>query len=284
MLAVLLALGASAAWGGADFLGGLTSRKLGSALGVTVLSEGVAMVAALVVLLVVRPDWPGADFLFYAALGGVLEAIAIGALYRGFTLGAMGVISPIAACSGIIPVAFGIVVLGEDLSTFVAVGLPLTFVGVLAVAWTPGAAADASGKLASGVGLALIAAVGFGGFIVVIDEAVARSDVVWSVAVARFTLVLAAGLVMAIARPSLRGASRYALPLIALGLFDFTAVLLVAAATAQGLLAVVGVLAALYPVITLLLARFVLGERLRVSQRLGTVIAFAGVALIASAA
>ena len=60
--------------------------------------------------------------------------------------------------------------------------------------------------------------------------------------------------------------------------------LLLAAATTHGLLAVVGVLAALYPVVTVLLARFVLGEQLRVSQRVGTLIAFVGVALIASAA
>lgn len=280
MLAVVLALGASASWGGADFLGGLTTRRVGSALVVTVLSEGVAMIAALVVLLAVRPDWPGTDFLVLAAFGGVIEAIAIAAIYRGFSLGAMGVVSPIAACSAVVPVAFGIAT-GEALATMVAIGIPIALIGVVAVAWTPGVAGEPGGRLAAGVGLALIAALGFGGFIVVIDEAVARAGVIWSVAVARFTLVAAAGLAALVVRPSLTGASGHAWPLIAVGLFDLTAVMLIAAATAEGLLAVVGVLAALYPIITLLLARFLLGERLRASQRVGTAIAFVGVAMIA---
>jgi drug/metabolite transporter (DMT)-like permease len=120
--------------------------------------------------------------------------------------------------------------------------------------------------------------------VVAINEAVALAGVVWSVAVIRTTFVLATGLAALAVRPSLRGASRFAKPLVALGLLELSAVLLLAAATVEGLLAVVGVLAALYPIITLLLARFVLGERLRVSQRVGTVIAFVGVALIASAA
>ena len=283
MLAVVLALGASASWGSADFIGGITSRRIGSALAVTVLSEAVAMLAALVILGVVRPDWPGPEFLFFAGIGGVFEAVAIAALYRGFSIGAMGVVSPIAACSAIIPVVFGIA-LGESLATLVAIGIPLALMGVIAVAWTPGAAGAAGGRLAGGVGVAIVAACGFGGFIVVIDEAVARSDVVWAVAVARFTLVLAAGVAALVVRPTYSGAREAAVPLAALGILDLTAVTLLAAATEQGLLAVVGVLAALYPIVTLLLARFILGERLRVSQRVGTVIAFIGVALIASAA
>jgi drug/metabolite transporter (DMT)-like permease len=250
---------------------------------VTVLSEGVAMIVALVVLFAIRPDWPGTDFLALAAFGGVIEAIAAVAIYRALSFGAMGVVSPIAACSAIVPVAFGIA-MGEALATMAAIGIPIALIGVIAVAWTPGGVGEAEGRLATGVGLALIAALGFGGFVVVLDEAVARAGVVWAVVVARFTLVAAAGLVALVVRSSLSRASGHALPLIAVGFFDLSAVFLIAAATAEGLLAVVGVLAALYPIVTLLLARFVLGERLRASQRIGTAIAFVGVAMIAATA
>ena len=244
-------------WGGADFIGGITSRRLGSVLVVSLLSEAVAMVVAIAILLIVRPELPGAGFLPFAVLAGLLEAIAIVSLYRGLSLGAMGVVSPITACSAIIPVAFGLA-LGESLSTAVALGIPLAFIGVVAVAWTPSETDDSGGQVSAGVGLAVIAAAGFGGFVVVIDEAVAQAGVVWSVAVARTTFVLATGLAALLVRPSLRGASRFTVPLVALGLLELSAVTLIAAATAEGLLAVVGVLAALYPIITLLLARFVL--------------------------
>jgi drug/metabolite transporter (DMT)-like permease len=282
LLAVVLALGASVAWGGADFLGGLTSRRLGSVLTVVLISEAAAAVAIVAVLLVARRGFPGPEFLPFAVIGGIVEAVALVALFRGLALGAMGVVSPIAATSAVVPVMFGIAG-GESLATLVVVGIPLAIIGIGVVAWTPDGGGG-TGRIATGVGLALVAAAGFGVFVVTLDESVARADVIWAVLVARIVLVAVIALAALAVRPTLRGSGRFVPTMIALGLLDLCAVLLLAAATTQGLLAVVGVLAALYPVVTVFLARFVLGERLRASQRVGTVIAFAGVALIASAA
>ncbi len=283
MLAVVLALCASISWGGADFLGGVMTRRIGSALTVILISEAAAAAAIVLVVLVSGQGWPGSDFLPYAIIGGIIEAVAIAALYRGLALGAMGVVSPIAATSAVVPVLFGIAT-GESLVTLVAVGIPITIIGVIVVAWTPGAGGAATGGLAAGVGFALVAAAGFGSFVVVPDEAVSRSDVIWTVMVGRVFLVAAVAVAAIFARPRLSVSTDLMPALVAVGLLDLTAVLLLAAATTHGLLAVVGVLAALYPVVTVLLARFVLGEQLRVSQRVGTLIAFVGVALIASAA
>jgi len=84
--------------------------------------------------------------------------------------------------------------------------------------------------------------------------------------------------------PALGGAARLLPALAAFGLLDFAAVTLITVATTKGMLAIVGVLAALYPIVTVAPARYLSGERLRASQGVGTVIALAGVALISSTA
>jgi drug/metabolite transporter (DMT)-like permease len=283
VFAVLLALGASLSWGGGDFIGGLTSRRLGSALTVVLLSQFAALTLFCVVVVALRPNLPGSEFLPYAVLAGFIEAVALAALYRGLAVGAMGVVSPIAAGSAIIPVGVGLAS-GEALTGLQAAGVPLALIGVALVAWTPGEPGAITGRVAAGVGLALLAAAGFGGFLVAIDAAVERADVIWSVFVARVSMVAFVGLAALATRPQLAEAAPLAPALIAAGVLDLGAVTLIAAATTQGLLAVVAVLASLYPIVTVLLARFVLGERLRASQRVGTAVALLGVAMISAGA
>ena len=94
------------------------------------------------------------------------------------------------------------------------------------------------------------------------------------------TLLLAVALV----RPELPREPRTIGIVVAVGLADLGANACFAAATNEGLLSVVAVLSSLYPVVTVLLARAVLGERVRREQGVGIVVALAGVALIASGA
>ena len=128
----------------------------------------------------------------------------------------MGVVAPIAALSATIPLAFGLAA-GESLSTLEAAGVLLALVGVAMVAWVPGAIGAARGHVAVGVGLALVAAVGFGSFFVAIDGAAERGDVISSVFVNRLTLVAAVGGAVLLIRPNLSGAAPLAVPLIAIG-------------------------------------------------------------------
>jgi drug/metabolite transporter (DMT)-like permease len=94
------------------------------------------------------------------------------------------------------------------------------------------------------------------------------------------TLLIIAGF----ARPSMR-IERSLLPaLLTIGCFDVLANSLFAVATNHGLLSLVSVAGSLYSAVTVLLARFVLGERLARPQRVGVLIALAGVALIAAGA
>ena len=76
---------------------------------------------------------------------------------------------------------------------------------------------------------------------------------------------------------------RAVLPLIVgVGVFDTGANVLVAAATTFGAVGIVAVLSALYPIVTVVLAWLVLGERLGAAQRAGGFVALAGAALVAA--
>jgi len=131
-------------------------------------------------------------------------------------------------------------------------------------------------------GLAALAALGFGIFLLLIDRAAAH-DHAWAVAAARTggaSLLLAGVLYARPGLPPARGVTLVAL--LAIGFFDILANSLYAVASTHGLLPVVSVAASLYAAVTALLARFVLGERLAPTQRGGVVLALVGIVLIAA--
>lgn len=273
MTFVALGLAASLLWGGSDFLGGFASRRA-SVAAVVVAAQVVGITAILLAVRAAGEPWPGPGPFAFAMLGGVAAGIAIVAFYRALAAGVMGVIAPIAALGVIIPVAAGVIG-GDRPGLAAATGGALAFAGVLVA--SRGAGAGGAG----GVGMALVAACGFGVFYVFLDHA-ADGGALWSVVGARaasIPLVAVAALVMGMSlRPP-----RAAFAVIALaGLVDALAVLSFAAATSRGPLSIVAVLGSLYPIVTAALAAAVVGERLTRMQWLGSAFAMAGVVLIAA--
>jgi drug/metabolite transporter (DMT)-like permease len=280
VLGFLLALGASASWGISDFLGGLQTRRF-SALSVLVVSQPIGAVLAFAVALGFGDDPLPASKFALGAFGGATVVLALGAFYRAMALGSVSVVATIGALGVIVPVAGGIIQ-GEAPGGLQAVGAVVAVGAVLLVAREP----DPEWREANraSVGLAALAALGFGTFFLALDGA-ASEDPAWAIAAARtggVTLLLAVALWARPAIPRARGAVLAAL--LAIGFFDITANLLYAVATNHGLLPLVAVGASLYSAVTVLLARFVLGERLATSQRIGIVIALTGVAMIAAGA
>jgi drug/metabolite transporter (DMT)-like permease len=270
---VALGLAASLLWGGSDFLGGFASRRA-SVAAVVVAAQVVGIAAILLAVRAAGEPWPGPGPFAFAMLGGVAAGIAIVAFYRALAAGVMGVIAPIAALGVVIPVAAGVIG-GDRPGVAAATGGALAFAGVLVA--SRGAGADGAG----GVGMALVAACGFGVFYVFLDHA-ADGGALWSVVGARaasIPLVAVAALFMGMSlRPP-----RPAFAVIALaGLVDALAVLSFAAATSRGPLSIVAVLGSLYPIVTAALAAAVVGERLTRLQWLGSAFAMAGVVLIAA--
>ena len=89
-------------------------------------------------------------------------------------------------------------------------------------------------------------------------------------------------LVVAVQRPNII-VPRRALPWLSLiGFGDMFGNLLFAAASTSGLVSVTSVLASLYPIVTVVLARVVLSERVARSQEAGVGLTLAGVVLISA--
>ncbi len=278
MVAVALGFGAAVCWGLADFLGGMRARRL--TLATVLLASQVAGFAAVALVVAVGSlAAPQAAELAPAAIAGLCQLVGIACLYRALAIGTMSVISPISASgAAVIPVVAGLAA-GEQPAALQIAGMAAAFAGVALATRTAGAAGDRSREA---LALGAIAALGFGGFYVAMDAAVADVEPFWALLAARTTAVAALLALLAVQRPRLAAAPAELPPLVLIGLLDVGANACFALGTDTGLLSVVAVLASLYPVSTVVLARALLGERLAPVQSLGVVVALAGVALIAA--
>lgn len=141
-------------------------------------------------------------------------------------------------------------------------------------------AAKSRRGMGAGVGLALLAAAGFGAFFIAMRLA-SEADVFWAATIQRGTsaaILIIIGLTL---RTSLAAAWGKLTPLLVIGVFDVSANVLYAAASVTGLTGIAAVLSSLYPVVPVLLARLLLHERISVLQQAGVVSALAGIGLIA---
>ncbi len=274
MTPLLLALGASLAWGVADFVGPLLSRTLGTLRVLLWAQVGGALGIAIVVA--VRGEGPagwGVVFAIAAAFGGTAGLYAY---YRGMQLGTMSVVAPIAGASAIIPVVFGIAT-GDDPSAAQIAGIACAIVGVALASIEH---REGSRRLAAGVGLALLAALGFG-FYFPWMHAAGKVDFWWASLIFRTTALLLIASAVAVRRPQLRLTRRQLAIVFAVGIGDTIGNALFAASSGQGLVSLTAVLASLYPIVTVILAGVVLHERVAPLQKAGIALTLTGVVLIA---
>jgi drug/metabolite transporter (DMT)-like permease len=190
----------------------------------------------------------------------------------------MSVVAPVAGVSAVVPVVVGFAS-GDSPSVLQDVGIVLALGGVLF------ASREHQGggrrRFAAGAGLALLAAVGFGGYFPLMHAA-GDADFWWASLLFRATTLLVVGTAVALSRATV-GVPRADVVLVALvGIGDTLGNALFAASSHYGLVSVTSVLASLYPIVTVILARFVLGERVDRSQQLGIAGTLAGVALISA--
>jgi drug/metabolite transporter (DMT)-like permease len=281
MVAALLALASSISWGLSDFLGGFQSRRH-ALLAVMLLSQGIALAVLLVAVAAGAPIEHDAAATAWAVGVGMLGLLGLAAFYRALAIGTMSIVAPISATGVAIPVLVGLAS-GERPAALQVAGMALACGGVVLAAREP-QAADAAARRAgrTAVILALLAAVGFGSFFAGLDRAEQTADVAWVLLAARVADVLLLVLVSAVRRPPLPTAPAVLGAIAAIGLFDLLANLLFVLAAGRGLLSVVGVLGSLYPAVTVLLARFILHERLSRSQNAGVLITLAGVVALAA--
>jgi drug/metabolite transporter (DMT)-like permease len=276
--AIVLALGSALFYGLSDFLGGLKSRSI-PLLTVLLVSQASALLALAVYVAIRGPGPPGGEFLLYAGLAGVAEAIGVAALYRGLAVGVMSLVAPTASTAPVVPIVAG-VALGELPGAVQWAGIALAVTGIVVASRARSQDGTGSGTAGQSLGFGLISALGFGAFYVALDAA-SEGNIPWALATAKLTAVaLFAGFAL-----YARGTPLHArdLPVLALiGLLIVAADSMYAAASTEGLLSVVAVLSSLYPVVTIALARFVLGERLTGPQQVGVAAVLSGVVAISA--
>jgi drug/metabolite transporter (DMT)-like permease len=272
MRSIALALGASLTWGFADFFGPLKGRTLGALRALVYVQVGGLIVIALIVGIRGKgPEHLGALLAIPAAISGTLGLYAY---YRGMAVGAMSIVAPIAGISAAVPVIFGIAT-GDRPSAWQWLGIAAALGGVFLASREPGKGR----RVAAGVGLALLAAIGFGGYFPPMHAA-GVADFWWASLIFRMTSASVVFAVVAIKRPSLAAPPVQVSILALIGVGDMLGNLLFAAASTSGLVSITSVLASLYPIVTVVLARLVLKERVARTQEAGIALTLAGVALI----
>jgi drug/metabolite transporter (DMT)-like permease len=278
VLGLPLALGSSLCWGVSDFVAGMQARKV-PLLRVLLLSQAMGL-ECVGVILVIRGVGPPAFSHVWPAIGaGLAGTAALAAFYRALAVGSMSIVAPISATGVAVPVVVGIAG-GDRPAAIQLVGIVAASIGVV-LASREGTGRAQPTMSSATIGLSLIAAVGFGTFFVGLRSA-ARADVLWALFASRGAGVTVLVIATLIVRPARLPSRRTLLPLAVVAALDLAANGLYAIATRHGLLSVVAVGSSLYPLATVVLARVVLGERVRRVQELGIVAAVAGVAMIAA--
>ncbi|MCB1246968.1 MAG: DMT family transporter [Acidimicrobiia bacterium] len=267
---VLLAIGLV---GSADFFGGLASRRT-NPFTVAAVSQWVGVPFIAVVALVVGSEFIARDVAF-GAVAGVGSATGVLAMYRGFSLGSVGIVAPVAATvAAIVPIVVGLVG-GERPSTLVAVGLVLGVGSVILVGYVPGKGSLSMTSVIHGVA----AGIGFGGMVIAYAATSEASGLApaFSGRVAAATVASIAVLAMG---ASHRVPSNAVLGTFLAGALAGIGMGFFVSASQRGELVVVGMAVALFPAVTVVLARLFLDDHLAATQWVGLVGAVGAVAMI----
>ncbi|CAB4719658.1 MAG: EamA family transporter [Actinobacteria bacterium] len=295
-MSVVFAVLCALVWGTADYLGGKASRRAESSV-VTLFGQGAGLLAALLVIPIVGDRAPPAADWGYGFLAGGFGAVALMCLYQAFATGAMTVVAPIAGVScALVPAIWGLVA-GDRPSGAALAGVAIALVSIALVSGAGARSANPEEQRTplSAHLLALVAGLGFGSLSVALSYTSGEGGLWPVVAMRCVSLPLtgvvvwrsarAAGRVRSVDDASSRLPWRLAGAVLALaligGTLDTSANTLYLFSTRHGLLAVVGVIAAMYPAATVTLAFVRDRERLSALQATGLGLAVAALVLVA---
>jgi drug/metabolite transporter (DMT)-like permease len=279
MPTVLLATATAAFYGVADFFGGLASRR-DSAVAVTATAHGIGVAIFALALLLFPAPFDRISIL--AGLSaGVTGAVGVSSLYAALARGRMSVVAPLtAALSGSIPALYDFA-RGSRLSPVSLAGLVLALFATVVVSAASAEKDPDEAMPLSAVLLSLLAGVAFAGSFISFSLA-SHGSGFWPLVTARvMSFSLLAAVLLVRRRHVVVGVPARRLALTA-GTLDAIANIAMISAIRLGPLAVASAIGSLYPVGTVVLARFVLGERIRGWQRVGVALAIAAVVLAAA--
>ena len=282
-MVILLGLAAAVLYGSGDFLGGLAARRA-HVLAVLTLAEGAGAAVALAAA-TLSPGSPSLAGLAWGIGAGLVGGLGLIIFYIGLAAGPMSVVAPVSGLvSTVLPVAVALAD-GERPGAGVYAGALLCLVAiVLASSAGQTSAAQRHARPGRAIAYGIAAGFSFGLFFLLIRNA-GQTGELWPVAAARIGELAVVLIAAAVLRPGLRlrrAGGSLLLVAAGAGVIDVVANICYVAATRTGMFGLAVVLASLYPGITVLLARVVLGERLRWVQRAGLGLAALGVLLVAA--
>ena len=268
-----MALSAAASWGAGDFTGGLATRRSDTFRAVLAIF-GVGLVALTLVALALGEAFPSRADLFWGVVSGLAGMVGIGFLFRGFATGRMGIVAPVSAVlSTVLPVVFNAFTVGPP-RALQLVGFGIALVGIWLLSQP-----EWGGRRAAGIGMAVMAGLGFGGFFIALDQ-VSEHAVFWPLVAGRLAAcVVMVAFALATRRPMLVRQAPVRLFVMA-GMLDVVGNLFFLLATQTGRLDVTAVLASLYPAVTTILAWLVVREEMARLQVVGVVAAILAIVLI----
>jgi drug/metabolite transporter (DMT)-like permease len=274
-----LAVLASISYGAADFLGGLATKRGSTVFSVVVCSQATGLVLVLLALPFLPPASPTTADLAWGAATGLAGGIGIAFLYRGLAVGVMSVVAPVTAvCAVIIPVAFG-VARGERPTLRATAGVALALVAIVLISQS--GEVEEGKRAGTGVPIAIASGIAIGIFLVCLERT-GPSAGLWPLVPARVVSVSFIAVAGLLAREKLLPRRQSWSIVLGGGALDMAANVLYLIAVRQGPLAIVATLTSLYPAGTILLARVVLRERLRLVQQAGVACAILAIVLIVS--
>ncbi len=272
-LAALFALSAAVTWGSGDFTNGLVARRIGP-FRTVLLSYAVGLVALVIVALARGETLPPSTDLMWGGLAGLSGMAGLAFLFRGFAGGRMGIVAPVSAVlTAAVPVAFSALTEGLPRTVqLLGFGLGLMSIWLLA-------RPDSLGGRPAGLGMALLAGLGFGGFFTLIDQ-VGPNAVFWPLIAGRVSACTVMLVFALFARRSVVPPRSSVGLLIAGGILDVSGNLFFLLAVQSGRLDVASILASFYPAVTALWARLIVREHLARLQIVGVVGALIAIVLI----
>lgn len=276
---IALALACAVVYGIADYCGGRSSRRAPS-IAVSLIGQFTSLLVGLVTVLLLGTALPAFRELAWGGVAGLASAAGLASFYHALSHGAMTIVAPITAVtSAVLPVVFGLV-RGERPATVAYVGMVLA---VMAVALVSGAiGARHTPTKVSTIVFALIGGVGFAIIFIALGETSSASGI-WPLVSSRAVAVVIIGVVVIATRTHVRGHGTIWRLAAFAGVLDMSANFLYLEAVRHGLLSIVVVVAALYPVSTVILAFGLDRERVTRSQAVGMAMAVGALVLVSFA-
>ncbi|GAC1345919.1 MAG: DMT family transporter [Ktedonobacteraceae bacterium] len=270
---VIFGLAASLFWGSGDFNGGLASRR-SNASSVVIAAYAVGFVLLVALALIWKEPFPSSLDVLWGALAGLAGVVGLRSFYSALSVGRMGIAAPVSAVlTATLPVLFSAFTAG--LPSLLQLGgfvLALLAIGLIS-------RPERSKGRPKGLGLALLAGCGFGGFFILISH-VSSTATFWPLVVARLTSVLALLVMQRLRRQQILPTLSVAPLILLAGALDSLGNAFFVLVAHSGRLDVAAVLSSLYPAATVLLAALLLRERVTRIQAIGILMALLAVPLI----